>query len=517
MAEDIWGGETNPACLANIKKKAVNLNSEKPLTAAQESSELKDAQQSLGDEILKSSASENYNDEILGANLDQVEATSAQTGSLSANSDAFDNAGDSNFSSSLGGANGSSNFTAASGSVNFNASGSSANLGGSVGGGNFNADNGSNFNNNDGNLKFNGGGGSNFNGGYEGGYTASSNIAAKAYDINKAYVFYMFLGPFGAHRFYLRRIISAIFQLLGGLAFFVWLCLIVIAALMASMSDSELATLINSSRPDLAAKISHIRDIKQAFFHFMVIFSVPNVLFLIWLISDFFRLPDMVRKLNVSVGAGAIPYVYTDDAKERSENLSTAKTTLYIAFGLEALNAVGRYIKDADKVGALQGIGLVSMICMAVGLYFLARTMRSTNLLSNAVIAGVFSAISALIIVFTGFGLFKPSVFTLGICCVCAAVYLIYQLLVSKELYDCSGEKNYLRTFYVIAATEIVTLVLTALGSQLFILVSAIGWIAVVVLGAAAVYGTREVTASKGGYDLAHLASHIRQMNGREF
>ena len=499
MGNDIWGGETNPACLANIKKKAVNLNSEKPLTAAQESSELKDAQQSLDDEISKSSASENYNDEILGANLDHAEAVSSQTGSSGANSDAFDNAGGSNFGSSLGGGSRSSNFTAASGSVNFN------------------ADNGSNFNNNDGNLKFNGGGNSNFNGGYEGGYTASSNIAAKAYDINKAYVFYMFLGPFGAHRFYLRRIISAIFQLLGGLAFFVWLCLIVIAALMASMSDSELATLINSSRPDLAAKISHIRDIKQAFFHFMVIFSVPNVLFLIWLISDFFRLPDMVRKLNVSVGAGAIPYVYTDDAKERSENLSTAKTTLYIAFGLEALNAVGRYIKDADKVGALQGIGLVSMICMAVGLYFLARTMRSTNLLSNAVIAGVFSAISALIIVFTGFGLFKPSVFTLGICCVCAAVYLIYQLLVSKELYDCSGEKNYLRTFYVIAATEIVTLVLTALGSQLFILVSAIGWVAVVVLGAAAVYGTREITASKGGYDLAHLASHIRQMNGREF
>jgi len=346
---------------------------------------------------------------------------------------------------------------------------------------------------------------------------SAKQTAIRAYDINKAYVFYMFLGPFGAHRFYLGRVISAVFQLLGGLVFFVWLCLIVIAALMVIMSDSELATLINSSRPDVAAKISHVRDIKQAFFHFMVIFSAPNVLFLIWLISDFFRLPDMVRELNVSVGAGVVPYVYTDDAKEQSENLSTAKTTLYIAFGLEALNAVGRYIKDADKVGALQGIGLISMICMAVGLYFLARTIRSTDLLSNAVIAGVFSVISAIIIVFIGFGLFKPSVFMLGICCVCAAVYLIYQLLVSKELYDCSGEKNYLRTFYVIAATEVVTLVLTALGSQLFILVSAIGWVAVVVLGAAAVYGTREITASKGGYDLAHLAFHIRQMNRQEF
>lgn len=346
---------------------------------------------------------------------------------------------------------------------------------------------------------------------------SAKQTAIRAYDINKAYVFYMFLGPFGAHRFYLGRVISAIFQLLGGLLFFVWLCLMVIAALMASMSDSELVTLINSSRPDIAAQASDINNIKQGFFYFMVIFSVPNVLFLIWLVNDFFRLPDIVRELNVSAGAGAIPYVYTDDAKEQSENLSTAKTTLYIAFGLEALNAVGRYIKDADKVGALEGVGLISMICMAVGLYFLARTIRSTDLLSNAVIAGVFSVISAIIIVFIGFGLFKPSVFMLGICCVCAAVYLIYQLLVSKELYDCSGEKNYLRTFYVIAATEVVTLVLTALGSQLFILVSAIGWVAVVVLGAAAVYGTREITASKGGYDLAHLASHMSQMNRQEF
>ncbi len=194
--------------------------------------------------------------------------------------------------------------------------------------------------------------------------------AAKAYDLNKAYVFYMFLGPFGAHRFYLGRIISAIFQLLGGLPFLIWLFLVVVTVMWTSIEGKDLLALINSSRPDLGVQASDLKDIEQGFFHFMVIFSVPNVLFLIWLISDFFRLPDMVRKLNVSVGAGAILYVYTDDAKEQSENLSTAKTTLYIAFGLEALNAVGRYIKNVDKVGALEGVGLISMICLAVGLYF---------------------------------------------------------------------------------------------------------------------------------------------------
>ena len=341
--------------------------------------------------------------------------------------------------------------------------------------------------------------------------------AAKAYDLNKAYVFYMFLGPFGAHRFYLGRIISAIFQLLGGLPFLIWLFLVVVAVMWTSIEGNELLALVNSSRPDLDVQASDLKDIEQGFFHFMVIFSVPNVLFLIWLISDFFRLPDMVRKLNVSVGAGAILYVYADDAKEQSENLSTAKTTFYIAFGLEALNAVGRYIKNVDKVGALEGVGLISMICLAVGLYFLARAIRSTDLLSNAVLVGVSSAISAVSTIFVGFELFKPSVFMISIYCVCTAVYLIYQLLVSKELYDCSGEKNYLRAFYVIAATEIVTLVLIALDSQLFALVFAIGWLASVVLNVSAVYGTREVTASKGGYNLANLAYHVRQMNGREF
>ena len=346
---------------------------------------------------------------------------------------------------------------------------------------------------------------------------SSTQSSTRAYDLNKAYVFYMFLGPFGAHRFYLGRIISAIFQLLGGLPFLIWLFLVVVTVMWTSIEGNDLLALINSSRPDLGVQASDLKDIEQGFFHFMVIFSVPNVLFLIWLISDFFRLPEMVRKLNASVGAGAILYVYTDDAKEQSENLSTAKTTLYIAFGLEALNAVGRYIKNVDKVGALEGVGLISMICLAVGLYFLARAIRSTDLLSNAAIAGVFSTISALIIVFIGFGLFKPSVFALCVSCVCMLVYLIYRLLISKELYDCSGEKDYLRAFYVIAATEMITLVLAILGSQLLVLVSTIGQVVAAVLNVSAVYGTREVTTSKGGYNLANLAYHVRQMNGREF
>ena len=345
----------------------------------------------------------------------------------------------------------------------------------------------------------------------------STQSSAKAYDLNKAYVFYMFLGPFGAHRFYLGRIISAIFQLLGGLPFLIWLFLVVVTVMWTSIEGNELLALINSSRPDLGVQASDLKDIEQSFFHFMVIFSVPNVLFLIWLISDFFRLPEMVRKLNASVGVGDITYLYADDVMECGESLSNAETALYIAFGLEVLSAVSGYIKNADKTGALQGIGIILVICLAVGLYFLARAIRSTDLLSNAAIAGVFSTISALIIVFIGFGLFKPSVFALCVSCVCMLVYLIYRLLISKELYDCSGEKDYLRAFYVIAATEMITLVLAILGSQLLVLVSTIGQVVAAVLNISAVYATKGVTASKGGYGLANLAYHVRQMNRREF
>jgi len=480
MGEDIWGSSSNPASLASIRRKSGE--EKRPLDEKpQEQSENLDLTQealAADDTSEQNSTAQNS----IEQNSTSIRQTFAAQGLDEENSILRDSAatGSSEQDSNAKGLNSTEN---AANSQNFTEQDSTWKNSASLNSDRIN-------------------------------FTQSS---ARAYDLNKAYVFYMFLGPFGAHRFYLGRIISAIFQLLGGLPFLIWLFLVVVAVMWTSIESNELLALISSSRPDLDVQASDLKDIEQGFFHFMVIFSVPNILFLIWLISDFFRLPEMVRKLNASVGAGAILYVYTDDAKEQSENLSTAKTTLYIAFGLEALNAVGRYIKNVDKVGALEGVGLISMICLAVGLYFLSRAIRSTDLLSNAVIVGVSSAISAVSTIFVGFELFKPSVFMISIYCVCTAVYLIYQLLVSKELYDCSGEKNYLRAFYVIAATEIVTLVLIALDSQLFALVFAIGWLASVILNVSAVYGTREVAASKGGYNLANLAYHVRQMNGREF
>ncbi len=506
MAEDIWGGETNPACLANIKKKAVNLNSQKPLTAAQESSELKDAQQSLDDEILKSSASENYNDEILGANLEQAEATSAQTGSADTNHGAFGNASGSNFANGLGGADGSSNFTAASGSVNFNASDGSANLGGSVGGGNFNADNGSNFNNNDGNLKFNGSGNSNFNGGYDDGYSASSKIAVKAYDINKAYAFYVVLGAFGAHRFYLGRIVSAVFQLLGGFGFIMWAAVLAVFLLAQSDLFGELAAQL---RPDSDLTASDVQEIFSKLKNPFMMFSVPNVIFLLWLISDFFKLGSMVREQNARLGLGEVDFVYERDDRS-AESLSNAKVPLYIALGLNLLNVAAYYI-DSVKAEEVGNISFIATICFAVGLYFASRSMRSKRLLFNFTIFGVFWYLNVLALV--GRVFFENSMLLTALATFCTIVFLPFALLVCKELSDCSGEKTYLRAFYVFTLLSVIDIVLSALNSSFYLLASNLGSVIAAIFGIGAVYGTTEFRVSQNDYDLTHLCMHVRQMN----
>lgn len=498
MGNDIWGGETNPACLTNIKKKAVNLNSQKPLAAAQESSELKDAQQSLGDEILKSSVGENYNDEILGANLDQAEADSSQTGFSGANSDAFDNAGGSNFGSSLGGGSGSSNFTATSGSVNFNASGGGSNLGGSVGGGNFNADNGSNLNNNDVN--------SNFNGGYDDGYSASSNIAAKAYDINKAYAFYVVLGAFGAHRFYLGRIFSAVFQLLGGAGFIIWVALAAVSLLAQSDLFGELAAQL---RPDSDLTASDVQEIFTKLKNPFMVFSLPNVIFLIWLISDFFKLGSMVREQNARLGLGEVDFVYEWDDRS-AENLSNAKVSLYIALGLNLLNVAAVFI-DSVKSDEVSNISFIATICFAVGLYFASRSMRSKRLLFNFTIFGVFWYLNTLVLV--GRVFFENSMLLTALATFCTAIFLPFALLVCKELSDCSGEKTYLRAFYVFVLLSIIDIALSVLNSSLYLLASNIGSVIAAIFGIGAVYGTTEFRASRNNYDLAHLGMHVRQMN----
>ena len=493
MAEDIWGGETNPACLANIKKKAVNLNSQKPLTAAQESSELKDAQQSLDDEISKSSASENYSDEILGTNLDQAEAASAQTGFSGANSGAFDNAGGSDFANGLDGANGSSNFTAACGGSNFDASGGSANFGG----GNFSASDSSNFNS---------GGNSNFNGGYDDGYSASSNIAAKAYDINKAYAFYVVLGAFGAHRFYLGRIVSAVFQLLGGFGFIMWAAVLAVFLLAQSDLFGELAAQL---RPDSDLTASDVQEIFTKLKNPFMVFSLPNVIFLIWLISDFFKLGSMVREQNARLGLGEVDFVYERDDRS-AESLSNAKVPLYIALGLNLLNVAAYYI-DSVKAEEVGNISFIATICFAVGLYFASRSMHSKRLLFNFTIFGVFWYLNVLALV--GRVFFENSMLLTALATFCTIVFLPFALLVCKELSDCSGEKTYLRAFYVFTLLSVIDIVLSALNSSFYLLASNLGSVIAAIFGIGAVYGTTEFRVSQNDYDLAHLGMHVRQMN----
>ena len=76
----------------------------------------------------------------------------------------------------------------------------------------------------------------------------SSQIQNPPYSLNTAYIFYLLLGFFSAHRFYLGRPVSAVFQMLGAFGFLIWSGFIFVAFLFSSPDTIEF---LNSTIPNL--------------------------------------------------------------------------------------------------------------------------------------------------------------------------------------------------------------------------------------------------------------------------
>ena len=222
MGEDIWGGSSNPASLASIRRKSGE--EKKPLDEKpQEQSESLDlAQEALAadDTIEQNSTFTKHN--FTPQNSAEQNLTFAAQGLDEENSILRDSAatGSSEQDSNAKDLNSTEDAASSQNSTWQNSASSNSDR------------------------------------------ISSTQSSARAYDLNKAYVFYMFLGPFGAHRFYLGRIISAIFQLLGGIPFLIWLFLIVVTVMWTSIEGNDLLPLINSSRPDLAVQASDLKDIE---------------------------------------------------------------------------------------------------------------------------------------------------------------------------------------------------------------------------------------------------------------
>ena len=153
------------------------------------------------------------------------------------------------------------------------------------------------------------------------------------YSLNTAYALYLLLGFFSGHRFYLGRPVSAIFQMLGGFGFLIWSIMLLVAFMLSSPDVIEF---FNSIYPNLnldsnSAKTDKI--IKP-----IIVFALPNLIYLIWIISDFFRLENMVKESNAQKG------VFSENLQpnktEMQSSLSSAKTLIYIGCGILILMAI---------------------------------------------------------------------------------------------------------------------------------------------------------------------------------
>ena len=255
------------------------------------------------------------------------------------------------------------------------------------------------------------------------------------YNLNTAYTLYLLLGFFSAHRFYLGRIVSAIFQMLGGFGFFIWSTFI-IAAFM--LSTPYVIEFINSINPD-----SYLNDIgKDELIKPIALFALPNLIYLVWIISDFFRLETMVNEANAQKG------VYSENLQpnsfEAQNKISSAKTLIYIGCGILILMAVlGLF--DIE-IQALKFSQIIGYVCCAVGIWFVADTMRSRTLMRNVIILNIIELLN--IIPFMMIFLGDKSAVYLALMAIFTILIVIYEMFIYKEFFDCSGKKIFIQAFF---------------------------------------------------------------------
>ena len=191
-------------------------------------------------------------------------------------------------------------------------------------------------------------------------------------------------------------------------------------------------------RPDSNITASDVQEVAANLKNPFMVFSLPNVIFLIWLISDFFKLGSMVREQNARLGLGEVDFVYERDDRS-AESLSNAKVPLYIALGLNLLNVAAYYI-DSVKAEEVGNISFIATICFAVGLYFASRSMRSKRLLFNFTIFGVFWYLNALVLV--GRVFFENSMLLTALATFCTAVFFAVCAFGLQGAFRLLGRKN---------------------------------------------------------------------------
>ncbi|MBQ7675393.1 MAG: TM2 domain-containing protein, partial [Campylobacter sp.] len=294
------------------------------------------------------------------------------------------------------------------------------------------------------------------------------------YSLNTAYMFYLLLGFFSAHRFYLGRPVSAVFQMLGAFGFLIWSCFIFVAFLFSSPDTIEF---LNSTIPNLNFDLNNPEDKKfvSKIIKSTTVFALPNLIYLLWIISDFFRLENMVNESNVQKGVvktseNSQNLRFEFSQNETQNKLSSAKTLIYIGCGILILMAIlGLFSIEIQTLKFTQIIGYV---CCAVGIWFVSDIICSRTLMRNVIILNIVELINIVPLMMILFG--DKSATYLAFGAIFTILIVIYEMFIYKELYDCSGRKIFTQAFFVCAFFPIAYFVLCILNANLALILSGV-------------------------------------------
>ncbi|MBO7369717.1 MAG: TM2 domain-containing protein [Campylobacter sp.] len=329
------------------------------------------------------------------------------------------------------------------------------------------------------------------------------------YSLNTAYALYLLLGFFSGHRFYLGRPVSAIFQMLGGFGFLIWSIMLLVAFMLSSPDVIEF---FNSIYPNLnldsnSAKTDKI--IKP-----IIVFALPNLIYLLWIISDFFRLESMVNESNAKKGVvktseNSQNLCFEFSQNETQNKLSSAKTLLYIGCGILILMAVlGLF--DIE-IQALKFTQIIGYACCAVGIWFVSDIIGSRTLMRNVIILNIIELLNIIPFMMILFG--DKSAIYLAFGAIFMILAVIYEMFIYKEFFDCSGRKIFTQAFFVCAFFTIAYFLASCLNINLAIILMGVGSIVNSLFIIAAAKESDEFSRSDNSYYLKNLKFHFCELN----
>ena len=327
------------------------------------------------------------------------------------------------------------------------------------------------------------------------------------YNLNTAYTLYLLLGFFSAHRFYLGRIVSAIFQMLGAFGFLMWSGFIFVAFLFSNPDTIEF---LNSTIPNFNFDLNNPEDKKfvSKIIKSATLFALPNIIYLLWIISDFFRLENMVNESNAQKG------VFSENLQpnktETQNKLSSARTLIYIGCGILILMAVlGLFDIEIQTLKFTQIIGYV---CCAVGIWFVSDIMHSRTLMRNVIILHIIELLSVFpfVMIFLG----DKSAIYLAFVAIFTILSVIYEMFIYKEFFDCSGRKIFTQAFFVCAFFLVANFILCWFNAiNLAFILTGVASIVNSLFIIAAAKESDEFSTSNNSYYLKNLRFHFSQLN----